>query len=88
MPDPSPIYGEDHPSRQLLELIGDKWTPIVISILGQGTRRYGELQRQQPDVAKKMLTQTLRARERAGRGGTCREPIRPATTLKPDGQRL
>ena len=30
MPDPSPIYGEEYPSRQVLELIGDKWTMIVI----------------------------------------------------------
>lgn len=66
MPDTSPIYGEDYPSRRLMELIGDKWTPIVIHILGQGTRRYSELQRQLPDVSKKMLTQTLRSLERDG----------------------
>ena len=60
------VYGEDYPSRQLLELIGDKWTPIVLYVLGGGTKRYGELQRHLPDVSKKMLTQTLRALERAG----------------------
>jgi DNA-binding HxlR family transcriptional regulator len=61
MPDAKPIYGEDYPPRRLLELIGDKWTPIVIYILGQGTRRYSDLQRQLPDLSKKMLTQTLRS---------------------------
>jgi DNA-binding HxlR family transcriptional regulator len=66
MPDSNPVYGEDYPSRQLLELIGDKWTPIVIYILGHGTRRYSELQRQLPDLSKKMLTQTLRSLERDG----------------------
>jgi DNA-binding HxlR family transcriptional regulator len=66
MPDAKPIYGEDYPSRRLLGLIGDKWTPIVIYILGQGTRRYSELQRQLPDLSKKMLTQTLRSLERDG----------------------
>ena len=60
------VYGEDYPSRQLLELIGDKWTPIVLYVLGGGTKRYGELQRHLPDVSKKMLTQTLRALEEAG----------------------
>jgi DNA-binding HxlR family transcriptional regulator len=60
------VYGEDYPSRQLLELIGDKWTPIVVYILGQGTKRYGEMQRHLPGVSKKMLTQTLRALEAAG----------------------
>jgi DNA-binding HxlR family transcriptional regulator len=60
------VYGEDYPSRQLLELIGDKWTPIVLYVLGDGTKRYGEMQRHLPDVSKKMLTQALRALEEAG----------------------
>lgn len=60
------VYGENYPSRQLLELIGDRWTPIVLYVLGGGTKRYGEMQRHLPDVSKKMLTQTLRALEEAG----------------------
>ena len=60
------VYGEDYPSRQLLELVGDRWTPIVLYVLGGGTKRYGELRRHLPDVSKKMLTQTLRALERDG----------------------
>src|SRR6266446_3708028 len=60
------VYDDSYPTRRLLELIGDKWTPIVVYILGQGTKRYGELRRHLPDVSKKMLTQTLRALERDG----------------------
>src|SRR6266404_8068994 len=60
------VYSETYPSRRLLELIGDKWTPIILYILRQGTKRYGEMQRHLPDVSKKMLTQTLRALEAAG----------------------
>ena len=60
------VYDEDYPTRRLLELIGDKWTPIIVYILGQGTKRYGELQRHLPGVSKKMLTQTLRALEGNG----------------------
>src|SRR5471032_1947308 len=66
MTDQITVYDEDYPTRRLLELIGDKWTPILVFILGQGTKRYGEMQRQLPDVSKKMLTQTLRALERDG----------------------
>jgi DNA-binding HxlR family transcriptional regulator len=66
MSDTTAVYDENYPSRRLLELIGDKWTPIVLFILGQGTKRYGELQRYLPDVSKKMLTQTLRALEEGG----------------------
>ena len=66
MPDEIPVYDEGYPTRRLLELIGDKWTPILVYVLGQGTKRYGELRRHLPDVSKKMLTQTLRAMERDG----------------------
>ena len=60
------VYDEGYPTRRLLELIGDKWTPILVYVLGQGTKRYGELRWHLPDVSKKMLTQTLRAMERDG----------------------
>ena len=60
------VFDARYPSRRFLALIGDKWTPIILHILGQGTKRYGEMQRQLPDVSKKMLTQTLRALERDG----------------------
>src|ERR1700682_2428911 len=60
------VYNEDYPSRRLLDLIGDKWTPIVLYILGQGTKRYGQMKRHLPDVSKKMLTQTLRRLEEDG----------------------
>ena len=53
------VYEESYPSRRLLELIGDKWTPIVLYVLGEGTKRYGEMQRHLPDVSKKMLTQWI-----------------------------
>src|SRR5260370_42368535 len=66
MTDAIKVYDEGYPSRRLLELIGDKWTPIIVYILGQGTKRYGELRRHLPDVSKKMLTQTLRALGRDG----------------------
>ena len=66
MTDEITVYDERYPTRRLLELIGDKWTPIIVYILGKGTKRYGQLQRHLPDVSKKMLTQTLRALERDG----------------------
>lgn len=64
--DQTTVYNEDYPSRRLFDLIGDKWTPIILYVLGQGTRRYGEMQRHLPDISKKMLTQTLRALEDGG----------------------
>jgi DNA-binding HxlR family transcriptional regulator len=66
MADETTVYDESYPSRRLLELIGDKWTPIVLYILGHGMKRYGQLQRHLPDISKKMLTQTLRTLEEGG----------------------
>jgi DNA-binding HxlR family transcriptional regulator len=63
MSDEVTVYDENYPSRRLLDVIGDKWKPVVLSILGPGVKRYGELQRRLPDISKKMLTQTLRALE-------------------------
>jgi DNA-binding HxlR family transcriptional regulator len=53
-------------SRQVLDLIADKWAVIVIYVLAGGTRRFGELQRTVGGVSQKMLTQTLRGLERDG----------------------
>jgi DNA-binding HxlR family transcriptional regulator len=66
MTDDATVYDKNYPSRRLLDLIGDKWTPIVLYVLGLGTKRYGEMQRHLPDISKKMLTQTLRALEEGG----------------------
>ena len=61
-----PIYDSRYPARQLLALVADKWTPIVLYCLSKKTRRYSELKRQIPDISKKMLIQTLRRLESDG----------------------
>ncbi|HEU0054319.1 MAG TPA: helix-turn-helix domain-containing protein [Longimicrobium sp.] len=54
------------PSRQVLDLVADKWSVIVMYVLARGRRRFGELQRAVGGVSQKMLTQTLRGLERDG----------------------
>ena len=50
-------------ARDALEVIQGKWRiPIVIS-LTYGTKRFGELQRDIPDISPKMLSQELKALE-------------------------
>ncbi|MGF1475158.1 MAG: winged helix-turn-helix transcriptional regulator [Geminicoccaceae bacterium] len=63
---PPPIYDPRYPARQLLDLIADKWTPIILYCLSGGTRRFSELQHQIPDISKKMLIQVLRRLESDG----------------------
>jgi DNA-binding HxlR family transcriptional regulator len=50
----------------LLSRIGDKWTVLVVSTLGEGSRRFNELRREIPSISQRMLTLTLRNLERDG----------------------
>lgn len=51
---------------QVLARVGDRWTVIVVSELGEGPVRFGELQRRIAGVSQRMLTLTLRHLERDG----------------------
>lgn len=62
-PDP---YSSDCPTRQVLDRIGDKWTTLIIGLLGDETKRFSEIQRGIRGISHKMLTQTLRNLERDG----------------------
>ena len=64
--DPHPVYDPHYPARRVLDLIADKWTPIILYCLSGGTRRFSELQHQIPDISKKMLIQVLRRLEDDG----------------------
>lgn len=54
------------PSRQILDLLANKWTMLVMGALGTGPLRFGELRRRLDGITQKMLTQTLRNLERDG----------------------
>lgn len=51
---------------ELLSRIGDKWSVLVVSTLGGGSKRFNELRREIPAVSQRMLTLTLRNLERDG----------------------
>jgi DNA-binding HxlR family transcriptional regulator len=52
--------------RELLDRLGDKWSLLVVELLGRGTRRFSELRREIDGVSQRMLTLTLRNLERDG----------------------
>jgi DNA-binding HxlR family transcriptional regulator len=54
------------PVTEILQLIGDKWTVLVVRALYDGSRRFSEIRRDMPAVSQRMLTLTLRNLERNG----------------------
>jgi DNA-binding HxlR family transcriptional regulator len=50
----------------VLGRVGDKWSVLVIMLLGQGPRRFNELKRMIGGISQRMLTLTLRGLERDG----------------------
>ena len=66
---PTPLidpYKANCPSRQVLDLIGDKWASLLILLLADEPKRFSTLQRSIQGISQKMLTQTLRSLERDG----------------------
>ena len=54
------------PIQRSMAMIADKWKVIVIFNLGQGTMRFGELQRALEGITPKVLTRQLRDLEADG----------------------
>ena len=63
---PNNVYDPNCPTRQVLDLIADKWTALIIGLLAKKPHRFVALQRLIGDISQKMLTQTLRRLERDG----------------------
>ena len=53
-------------AREVLERVGDKWSLLVIGLLGEGPLRFAELRRSVDGISQRMLTVTLRGLERDG----------------------
>ena len=51
---------------EVLQRIGDKWTVLVVGVLGRGPKRFNEIRRALGSISQRMLTLTLRNLERDG----------------------
>src|SRR4026207_647582 len=51
---------------EVLARVGDKWTILVVSELGNGPKRFNEIRRALGSISQRMLTLTLRGLERDG----------------------
>src|SRR5438128_8142298 len=51
---------------EVLSRVGDKWTILVVSELGNGPKRFNEIRKALGSISQRMLTLTLRGLERDG----------------------
>jgi DNA-binding HxlR family transcriptional regulator len=83
-------YGEYCPIAVGVDVLGDRWTPLIIRELMVGSTGFNEIHRGVPRMSRSLLAQRLRTLERRGlvqrTGG---DPGRPGSyTLTPAGQGL
>lgn len=75
----------------VLGRVGDKWSVLIITMLGDGPRRFNELKRMVNGISQRMLTLSLRGLERDGlvtRTVTPSTPPRVDYELTPLGRSL
>ena len=59
--------GEDcRAVSSVLARVGDKWSVLIIVLLGNGPKRFNEIKRMVGGISQRMLTLTLRGLERDG----------------------
>ncbi len=61
----------------LLSRVGDKWTVLVVRVLGNGPMRFNALRREIGDISQKMLATTVRNLERDGFVTRTVTPVNP-----------
>jgi DNA-binding HxlR family transcriptional regulator len=79
------------PVEVTMELIGGKWTSVILAHIKEQPRRFSELRRLIPDVSEKMLTQRLRSLETDGllnRAVVSNTPPHVVYDLTPAGRTL
>lgn len=65
-PDETYLPGQCRLANNVISLVGDKWSVLVIVLLGGGAKRFSNIKRAVDGISQKMLTVTLRGLERDG----------------------
>jgi DNA-binding HxlR family transcriptional regulator len=70
VPSPGDLNTGEHTEcivvREILDRVGDKWSVLVIALLGERGQRFTELRRSIEGISQRMLTLTLRQLEHDG----------------------
>lgn len=93
-PLPGPVPSDEYdrcPVTDVIRRVGDKWTLLVLVLLGRRAHRYNELHREIDGISQRMLTLTLRRLERDGLVRRTVHPVVPPRVdydLTPLGETL
>ena len=63
---PDPGSEDCRAVSSVLARVGDKWSVLIIVLLGDGSKRFNEIKRMVGGISQRMLTLTLRGLERDG----------------------
>ena len=63
---PDPAGADCRAVSSVLARVGDKWTVLVIVLLGDGPKRFNDIKRGVNGISQRMLTLTLKGLERDG----------------------
>ena len=79
------------PIEEVMQVLGGRWPTLLIYYLQKGTKRFSDLQRDNPTISHRMLTLELRKLEDAGivnRSEFGGYPLRVEYDLTPAGLKL
>ena len=84
-------YGQACPIARTLDIVGDRWTLVIIRDLFLGRSRFSDLVRSSPGLPPRLLSQRLKRLEEQGlieRAVYCQHPLRAGYRLTPRGRSL
>ncbi len=86
-----PVHDEECAVACSADIIGAKWTAVLVHDLSEGSRRFSDLERALPGISPRTLSERLRALEQEGileRHSYSESPPRVEYELTPKGQAL
>ena len=67
----------DCPLRNVMDIMGDKWSFLIFAVLEEGPTRFNEMKRLIGDISQRVLTSKLRDLERDGYVSRTVYPVSP-----------
>ncbi len=86
-----PVHDEECAVACTADIIGAKWTAVLVHDLSEGPRRFSDLERALPGISPRTLSERLRALEQEGvvvRRSYAESPPRVEYELTPKGRAL